>query len=283
MLKKYTFDSEKKGVHVLFLGAVHGNEQAGTKAIYKVLMKFASKALVPLNGCISFIPICNPMAFDNNVRQIDENLNRVLRKYDNPQTYEQNIANELIDYIQSADVIIDLHSTEAKDTQPFIFNDYPGDFANKLIAVQNVKYVIEGWPEIYAFSDNIKDFSTGYCANQAGKCCLTIECGSHCDDVTIQNAYYAIMNTLLFLGMVEGYPAQQIKQDIIVMDSIFVKEKEGTLVREFKHLDKIKHGEVIAEYSDGCRICAPQDSFILLPKFSAKVGSEWFYLGHLKT
>ena len=111
---------------------------------------------------------------------------------------------------------------------------------------------------------------------------MTVECGSHYDDVTIQNAYYTIMNTLLFFGMVDGYPIQQVQQEIVVMDSIYIKGKEGTLVCEFKHLDKIKQGEAIAEYSDGCKICAPQDSFILLPKFNAKAGSEWFYLGHLK-
>ena len=61
ILKKYTFKSEKNGPSVLFLGAVHGNEPAGTKAIYMVLEKFASKALTPLKGSVSFIPVCNPV------------------------------------------------------------------------------------------------------------------------------------------------------------------------------------------------------------------------------
>jgi len=282
MLSKYTFDSEKKGYNILFLGAVHGNEQAGTKAIYKVVTKFASKALMPLKGCVSFIPICNPRAFENNVRQIDENLNRILKKYDVPVTYEQQIANELVTYIQNADVIIDLHSTAAKNTEPFIFNDYPDNFSNGIIAAQNVKYIVEGWPEIYALSDNIKDFSTGYCAHQAGKCCLTFECGNHYDEITIQNAYYAIMNTLLFFGVVEGYPAQRVEQKTVVMDSLYIKQKEGSLIRDFKHLDSLKQGELIAIYSDGTEIYAPYDCFILLPKCNAAINSEWFYLGSLK-
>ena len=42
--------------------------------MFKVLEKFATKALTPLKGSVSFIPVCNPKAFDANVRQIDENL-----------------------------------------------------------------------------------------------------------------------------------------------------------------------------------------------------------------
>jgi len=282
ILKKYTFKSEQKGYNILFLGAVHGNEQAGTKAIFKVITKFASKAISPLKGSVSFIPVCNPKAFDANVRQIDENLNRIVKKYDNPVSYEQMIANELVEHIQSADIIIDLHSTQALDTKPFIFNDYPDNFVNEMIAAQTVEYVVEGWPEIYESCENIQDFSTGFCAHEAGKCCVTVECGSHFSEDTIHNAYNIIMNTLLYFGMVEGFATKKIKQKVIVMDEIFIKTKEGRLSREFKHLDEIKQGEVVAFYDDGTQLISSRDCFILLPKSNALVKSEWFYFGHIK-
>ena len=282
LLKKYTFKSEKNGLNVLFLGAIHGNEPAGTKAIYMVLEKFASKALTPLKGSVSFIPVCNPDAFEKNIRQIDENLNRIIKKYDNPQTYEQQIANELVDYIKDADVIIDLHSTFCPLGEPFIFSDYPNELADKISSALNIKYIIKGWPEIYAKNSLIQDLSTGACAQTFGKTCLTIECGNHQAESSIQTAYYTILSTLLCLDMLQGYPSLPIKQEHIFMDSIFIKEKEGKLSKDYNHLDKVKAGEILAIYDDDSTIICKQDAYILLPKANAPVNSEWFYLGNLK-
>lgn len=281
ILKKYTFKSEQTGPSVLFLGAIHGNEPAGPKAIYMVLEKFASKALTPLKGSVSFIPVCNPQAFDNNVRQIDENLNRIIKKYDTPKTYEQQIANELVEHIKEADIIIDLHSTLCPLGEPFIFSDYPNEMADKISSALNIKYIIKGWPEIYADNSSIQDLSTGACAQNFGKTCLTIECGHHYSENTIQTAYYSILSTLLCLNMLQGYPSAPIKQEYIYMESIFIKAKEGKLSKDYNHLDKVKAGEILATYDDGTTIICPKDAYILLPKSTAPINSEWFYLGSL--
>ena len=281
ILKKYTFKSEQQGPNVLFLGAVHGNEPAGAKAIYMVLEKFASRALTPLKGTVSFIPVCNPGAFEQDVRQIDENLNRIIKKYDNPQTYEQQIANELVDHIKEADIIIDLHSTFCQLGEPFIFSDYPNETADKIASVQNIKYIIKGWPEIYAGSSSIQDYSTGACAQTYGKTCLTVECGHHYAQSTVQTAYYTIMSTLLCLNILDGYPSSPIKQEYIQMKSIFIKAKEGKLAKNFNHLDKVRAGEILAIYDDGTNETCPEDAYILLPKANAPINSEWFYLGCL--
>ena len=278
--KKYTFSSEKNGPNILFLGAIHGNEPAGSKAIYMVLEKFASKALTPLKGSVSFIPVSNPKAFENNIRYIDENLNRIIKKYNTPKTNEQQIANELVEHIAQADVIIDLHSTFCPLGEPFIFSDYPDEMADKISSALNIKYIIKGWPQIYATSSTIQDLTTGACAQSFGKTCLTIECGHHYAESSIQTAYYSIMNTLLCLNILQGYPSKPIKQEYIIMDSIIFKSKEGMLSKDYNHLDKVKAGEILATYEDGTTEICPKDSYILLPKANAPVNSEWFYLGH---
>ncbi len=282
MLKKYTFKSDNKGPDILFLGAVHGNEPCGTQAIYKVVEKFASRALTPLRGTVSFIPVCNPMAFERNTRQIDENLNRIIRHYDTPQTYEQHLAIELSEHIAASDIIIDLHSTSAPSSEPFIFNDYQDELADKISSFQNIKYIIKGWPQIYADDDTFQDLSTGNCAHIHGKTCLTVECGYNLDPISVQTAYYVIMNTLLNLKILEGYPSAPIKQHNIVMDKLYVKTKAGKLNKEFHNLEQIKQNEIIATYDDGSTIICPQDSYILLPKHHALINGEWFYLGHLQ-
>ena len=282
ILKKYTFKSGSKGPNVLFLGAIHGNEPCGCKAIYMVMEKFASHALTPLKGSVSFIPVCNPDAFEKNVRQIDENLNRIIRKHDAPETYEQHIANELVEHINQSDIIIDLHSTHSPLSEPFIFSDYPNEQADKISSALTIKYIIKGWPEIYSQSSTVKDFSTGACAQTYGKTCLTIECGQHNSESAIQTAYYSIMSTLLCLNILQGYPSAPIKQEYITMNSICFKNKEGTLSKEFKHLDKVSKGEILATYDDGTTAICPYDAYILLPKPKANINSEWFYLGSLQ-
>lgn len=279
MLKKYTFKSDKQGYNVLFLGAVHGNEPCGSQAIFKIVEKFASHAIVPLKGSVSFIPVCNPKAFENNVRQIDENLNRIIQKYPSPQTYEQSLADELDRHIAAADVIIDLHSTYCPAAEPFIFNDYPGALADKLAKTQDIKYIVEGWPQIYAMSETVKDLSTGNCAHKYGRTCLTVECGHHFAEKSVQTAYYVILNALLALNMLEGFPSAPKEQKTIVMKSIFIKEKDGKLAKDFKHLDFVRKGDTLATYDDGSTVVCPEDSYVLLPKEKAPVNSEWFYLG----
>lgn len=279
MLKKYTFDSKIAGPKVLFLGAIHGNEPAGAQAIFKVVEKFASHAISPLKGIVEFIPVCNPLAFEKNVRQIDENLNRVIKDWDAPTNYEQQLGKEIASYIKNSDIIIDLHSSHCPQDKPFIFSDYPDKTADKLCLAQTIQYIVKGWPEIYS-SSPIADFSTGNCAHYYNKTCLTIECGWHQSPQSEQVAYYAIMNTLLSLQMLEGFPAQSIEQTLIMMDCFIIKQFSGKLTQSYRHLDKVSKGEILASYDNGKSIICPQDGFIMLPNADAAINTEWFYLGH---
>ncbi|MBR1948412.1 MAG: succinylglutamate desuccinylase/aspartoacylase family protein [Alphaproteobacteria bacterium] len=240
ILKKYTFNSERKGKNVLFLGAIHGNEQAGTKAIYMVLEKFASKALTPLNGSVSFIPVCNPQAFADNVCQDDE----------------------LIKHFSQADVILSFHTTSSVLDKPVALVKNNNDLANKILSALNVKYVI---------LDN--SLQNHY------KCLIDIKCGQHDSDKSVENAYYTIMSTLLCLDMLQGYPAQPIKQEYITLDSIVFKTKDGKLAKDFKNFTKVSSGEILAIYDDKTFEICPKDSYILLPRPDAKIKEEWFYLG----
>ncbi len=281
MLKNYKIKSEIKGKHILFLGAVHGNEPAGTQAMFKVIQKFAAHAINLRSGKVTFIPVCNPKAYEKEVRQIDENLNRVIQKWDSPKTYEQELACEIAAAIDDADIIIDLHSSHCPNDKPFIFSDYPDELADKICQVQNIEFILRGWPEIYAKSSDIKDLSTGDYAHKQGKTCITVECGYHHSQDSIKTAYYVIMNTLLFFDMIEGYPSQPISQKQIMMDDMIIKTHSGHLSKEYQHLDAIKKGEILAVLDDGRNIISPQDGFILLPNHNATIGSEWFYLGHM--
>jgi predicted deacylase len=280
-LQVYRFDAPKKGTNLLILGAVHGNEPCGAMASRQIMEQIENSKIRLVCGSVTFIPVCNPKAFEQNVRQIDENLNRIIRPYPHPTTYEQHLADELERHIAGADVIIDLHSTFSPLGKPFIFSDYPDPKADFLAHGLDVAYVIKGWPEIYAKTSDFEDLSTGFAAHRHGKTALTVECGHHSDPSAVRTAHDVIFRSLSLLGLIEhiDFPPA-VPQASIMMDSLVVKEKSGALAREFVHLDTVKKGEILAIYDDKTEVICPQDGYILLPKAYAEINAEWFYLGH---
>lgn len=279
MIKTFCFDGLEKGLSLLVFGAVHGNEIAGKIAINKLIENINQKKIVIKRGKLVLVPVCNPLANDRDVRQIDENLNRVMKEHQNPQTYEQKLANEICPLIKECDVLLDLHSTHCKEDTPFAFCDYPKEYNLKLIDVLDVDYVLEGWPDIYANQSEIEDFSTERTAHDYGKSATTLECGYHKGKEAGNIAYNAILNALLCFDMIDGQAPKTKAKTHIIMKEFVIKEKEGVLVKDFKHLDEIKKGEEIAKYDDGKILVAPNDGYILLPNIDATIGAEWYYFG----
>ena len=279
MIEKITFDSGVSGPHLLVLGAIHGNEVAGPNAIFKIIDAIQTYQIHLKSGRLTFVPICNMQACQKDIRQIDENLNRVIRIHDNPSSYEQHLANEIVPLIKQCDVLLDLHSTHSKGDVPFAFCDYPTSENKALIEAINVQYVLLGWPEIYAGKTQISDYSTERCAHDYQKTGITLECGYHKEEDATDVAYAAIINTLIHLGMIDGTIAKMPPKTSIRLTDYIVKNKSGHLCRTYKHLDEVIQGQKIAEYDDGEVLYAPYDGYILLPNANAEIGAEWYYLG----
>ena len=207
MIEKIVFDSGIDGIKLLVLGAVHGNEIAGPNAIFKIIDDIQSYKIPLKSGRITFVPICNLKAYEKNVRQIDENLNRVMRYHENPATYEQYLANELVPVIAENDILLDLHSTHSKGDMPFVFCDYPMPENLKMIDAIGVDYVLLGWPQIYAGTE-IFDYSTEQWAHDCQKGGITLECGYHQESEATDVAYEAIINVMKQYDMIEGQALQ---------------------------------------------------------------------------
>ena len=94
--------TEQAGPRLLVLGAVHGNEICGPRAIERVLAEFESKKLNLLRGGVSFVPITNPKAYEQRQREGDRNLNRNLGPSEHPQDFEDRIAGTLADDLAAA-------------------------------------------------------------------------------------------------------------------------------------------------------------------------------------
>lgn len=279
MITKYEFKSNKEGTKLLILAAIHGNETAGTNALRCLINEIEEKKVILKSGELVVVPVCNPEAYEKDVRQIDENLNRVMKERLEPKTYEQRLANEICPLIKNCDIMLDLHSTHCQEDVPFVFCDYPDDANLKLIEGLAVNYVLHGWPDIYAGQGEIEDFSTERCAHDYGKSGTTLECGYHKSQDAVDLAYSAILSTLRVFGMIDGEILNNYSKTHILMKSYMVKKREGHLCKDYKHLDRVKKGEAIALYADGEILSASADGYILLPNHKAEIGAEWYYLG----
>ena len=84
ILESIKINSKKAGPRFLLLGSIHGNEHAGTTAIKEIVRLFDDKKLTLLKGELICIAPVNKMAYGQEKRCIDEDLNRVLKKTKNP-------------------------------------------------------------------------------------------------------------------------------------------------------------------------------------------------------
>ena len=276
MIYHKTYQTNKKGKHVLFFGQIHGTEPCGRFAILKLMDELAKGTIVLKNGTVTCVPVCNESATTMNVRFIQEDLNRVFERKVDYQTYEQDIANELCDFVDDCDVLLDLHSMVAKSI-PTVFLDYPTTANRELASALGVKYALLGYNELYAKSPIVSNDTMKY-ASKMGKIAVTLECGQNNTPEAVEVAFNATLGTLAHYGMIDG--GQHYTPEEIHMTKLYIrKDKIDSFYKHWNHLDFIKKGEPIAIIA-GKRIEAQEDCYILLPKHNWGVGKEMFYLGN---
>ena len=309
------FQAIAPGPRLLVLGAVHGNELAGTHGIRRVLAELNEGRLQLLRGSLTLVPITNPLAHERQQRNGDRNLNRNLAPTDTPQEFEDHIANWLCPLMARHDVLLDLHSFQAQG-QPFVMVG-PLDNAGRLEPFQHAKAeeamalrlgvtrFVDGWLSTYAkgverrrarMGDTMTRQqsldadprygigSTEYMRSTGGYA-LTLECGQHADPQGPEVAYCAILNTLIHLGLVDGEapPVAKAIEALSIYDVIDRLHADDQFSRAWQSFDALKTGDVIGTRQDGTQVLAEADGYILFPNGKANVGQEWFYLAKANT
>ena len=159
-LRAHRFAGLAPGPRLIVTGAVHGNETAGTRGIERVLGEIEAGAIEIVRGSVTFVPVCNPLAYAHGRRMGDRNLNRRLQPTATPQDNEDRIANVLCRWLAAHDVLLDLHSFRSPG-QPFVMRgpaDNRGElepFAHaeaeaRLAAHAGPNRVVDGWMDAYA-------------------------------------------------------------------------------------------------------------------------------------
>lgn len=274
----YHFDSGNAGPHLLLLGGVHGNEVCGQVALQALVHELESGELPLKAGKVTLIPQCNPWACASNVRYVEKNLNRVIGRHEAPQAYEERVAGIICDHIEKCDAMVDIHSAHAGIGPPFIFNDYPNTVNNELARILGGTYIIGGWAEMNG-EDAVIPTTQDY-AHRHGKYNCLIECGEHTDPNAIMVADRAARNAMIYFGIIEGDIVTPPLEKDVKISGAFIKERTGDFIHQnFKHMQPIEKGQLLATYDDGEEVKAPESGFLILPFYEAKPSDEWFFYG----
>lgn len=305
-LRSHRFAGLSAGPKLIVTGAVHGNEVAGTRGIERVLGEIERGELEIVRGVVTFVPICNPLAYQKGQRMGDRNLNRRLQPTATPQSYEDRISNVLCQLLADHDVLLDLHSFRSPG-RPFVMRG-PADnrdalepFAHAAAEAQLAAHVgpnriVEGWMSAYAAGvakrrqraltpgavhedPSYGVGTTEYMRSQGGYA-LTLECGQHNDPASPEVAYNAILRTLAHLQIVADAPMPAPRQDIEFLRLCEVTDRlhaGDAFSRAWTSFDRVQAGELIGTRHDGTPVTAPQDGFVVFPNSNAVAGNEWFY------
>jgi uncharacterized protein len=306
--KSVSYVSPQAGARLIVLGAVHGNETCGTRAIERVIGEIDAGALRLASGHLTLVPVTNPLAYANHRRAGDRNLNRKLTPTNAPHDFEDHVANWLCPLLAAHEVLLDLHSFTSPGT-PFVFmgpTDNNGPLEpfsqaarEEALAVRlGVDRAVDGWLGTYAagvarrremaaaFPDSTLDLDPRYgigtteFMRSTGGCAITLECGQHDDAEAPALAYQAILNTLAHLRLVDAPdPTPLPHVECLSLCEVIDKLHPGdSFVQTWRSFDTVAEGQAIGTRHDGSAIAAPFDGYVVFPNPGAEAGHEWFYL-----
>lgn len=313
-LKIHQFTGLLAGPRLIVLGAVHGNEIAGTRGIERVLAEFDSGALQIQRGSVSLVPVTNPLAYHKVQRNGECNLNRNLRRTDAPHDFEDKITNVLCPLLTQHEVLLDLHSFQAP-SEPFAMlgpinntgtlEPFTHAADEQALALRlGPRRIVEGWLSTYAVgvqqrlartpATSRADLlstdprygmgTTEYMRSQGGYA-ITLECGQHADPAAPEVAYRAIRNTLAHLGLVDELaPLPCTTPEVLCLAKVVDRHHaDDAFARSWASFDPVRTGECVATRHDGTPVLADMDGYIVFPNAKVTPGNEWFYLARAST
>lgn len=303
-LRTHQFAGLLPGPRLIVLGAVHGNETCGTRAIERLIGDIEQGRVLIERGLLTLLPVVNPLAYARRAREGERNLNRRLQPRAQPQDYEDHLANLLCPWLAAHDVLLDLHSFHTAG-EPFALvgpPDNPGPLEPftharaeaRLAAHLGPTRVVEGWLDTYARGVHQRRQREGATAAQAdpaygigtteymrscGGYGVTLECGQHDDPQAPEVAYRAVRQTLALLGLARlplQPPARHFQ--LLTLTEVTDRLHPGDrFSRDWASFDPVAAGQPIGTRHDGTPVLAAADGHVVFPNPRAEPGQEWFY------
>lgn len=259
------------------IGALHGNEIAGLRAIERVRNEADAFARRLKQGTLVLIH-GNPRATLERRRHTEDgtDINRLfgyrwLEELARAAwTYEHERAFELRPLVTGLDALIDLHSA-TRPTLPFAICD--GTLAGIELARHTGCRVTYGWDGPGMLMEHV---SIGSLVAQ-GKPALSIECGQHEDPNTPLVAYEVLTRFLGALGITD-HPLSDALGPKYRLFARVVKPTHGfELSAAYQSFDRLEAGSVLGK-GDGVMIAVDEEAYLLLPTPQATRGEDIVYL-----
>ena len=308
-LRTLTYHGLAPGPRLLVLGAVHGNEVCGARAIATLIEELEAGTLAIQRGTLTLVPVTNPLAYQLGQRTGERNLNRNMAPSAIPQDFEDRLANVLCPLLDAHDVLLDLHSFHTGGA-PFVMigpqnnsgalEPFAHAGAEMQLALHTGPHrIVEGWLDTYSrgiqkriaksasesgraqtlvTNPNYGVGTTEYMRSRGGYG-VTLECGQHDDPLAVGVARHAILQTLALLGLaaLPLAPEPPTREILRLVDVTDRDHPDDSFSREWRSFDAVKVGDVIGTRSSVEAITAPSDGYIVFPNPRAEVGQEWFY------
>jgi len=259
------------------MGALHGNETAGLRAVERVRAEADDFARRMRQGTIVLIH-GNPLASEQHRRCSEggTDINRLF-KYDyvdslapEAWTFEHHRALELRPLITGLDALLDLHSA-SRPTTPFAICD--GRAAGIDLARRTGCRVTHGWDGPGMLMEHV---SIGSLVAQA-RPALSVECGQHDDSETVDNAWTVLTRFLGALGITDHAAGPELGPVFRLFGRVVKPTHVFHLSRQFQSFDRLAPGELLGS-GEGVSISVEEEVYLLLPTPNAVRGEDIVYL-----
>lgn len=254
------------GKTVAIFGGVHGNEVVGVEVVRKL-----AETLVLARGTVHLVE-ANPEAVRRGVRLVEKNLNRCFVRGIESGLVEEKRAQELMDLLDTCDVLIDIHASNTPGSPPFVICE---NEAMDLAALLDFGIVSSGWDAIEPGA------ADGYMHGK-GKPALCLECG-YAGDANAHQALAeeSVMRVLAHLEMVDAPrpdASSAPRRHIEVYEAAIRRNESFFFAKEYADFEALKPGEVFA--TDGDAIYrAKEGDCIIFARPNAAIGAEAFIRG----
>lgn len=264
----WSFAAEPPGPHAVLVAILHGNEPCGAVALTRLL----GAGVRPVRGRLTLI-FANVEAYrrfdpqqPERTRFLEEDMNRVWSRatLTGPRrSLELDRAREILPVIETADLLLDLHSMRYGAEPLLLSGMVPAGVALSRAMAAPRRIVMDLG---HAAGPRLRDFE-GF-SEPGGKAAVLVECGQHWRSEAAEFADWAARRFLAVTGMVEAdvpLPATAEPQEIIeVTEAITATSHRFGFTERFRGLEVIRSAGTVIGYDGERPIRTPYDNCLLI-------------------
>jgi len=262
----WKLESGKPGPTLCLLGGIHGNEPAGTQLIRSIVN---DQRTLPLTRGSVVLALGNPAAIEKNLRFCEADLNRSFLPKENPSnTLEARRAEELKTLLDASDVLLDIHSSFAATSQPFLICEANAAGIARQLPV----------PLLCSGFDALHPGGTDGTMNAIGKIGICYETGPADDAAGIDRAWKIVQATLGALGMLDCSPALLQEQKSLQAETLYRSRTDRfVLSRPYADFEDLSDNEIIG-YDGTEPVKGKAGDVILFARNAEQPATECFVL-----